>query len=208
MTIIESITLGAPDPAAAEAFYREAFGLGSQIRVQASDAPTSGFRGYTVSLVVAQPADVDLYVEAALAAGATATKPVAKSLWGYGGAVQAPDGAVWTVATSAKKDGGPAKKAFDSLVLLLGVADVKASRRFYEERGLPVKRSFGGKYAEFDAPAGHVKLALNGRKALAKNAGVDPAGNGDPRLVVHTDGDGFTDPDGFTWERAAVPAAA
>jgi hypothetical protein len=42
--------------------------------------------------------------------GATPLKPVAKSFWGYGGVVQAPDGAIWTVATSSKKDTGPATR--------------------------------------------------------------------------------------------------
>ncbi len=121
--------------------------------------------------------------------------------------MQAPDGAIWTVATSSKKNAGPAVRGFDDLVLLLGVADVKASKRFYEDRGLPVKRSFGGKYAEFDASAGGVKLALNGRRALAKNAGVDPEGSGPAGLAIGTDESGFTDPDGFEWETAKSLAA-
>lgn len=44
------------------------------------------------------------------AAGATALKPAAKSLWGYGGVVQAPDGTIWTVASSSKKDTGAKQK--------------------------------------------------------------------------------------------------
>ena len=38
-------------------------------------------------------------------------------------------------------------------MLLLGVADVKASKRFYVDRGLAVGKSFGSKYVEFDLPA-------------------------------------------------------
>jgi len=45
MTSIESVILEARDPAAAEAFYAAAFGLGDRLRVRASDAPSSGFRG-------------------------------------------------------------------------------------------------------------------------------------------------------------------
>lgn len=52
MIRIEFLTLEAPDPEAAQAFYTAAFGLGDLVRVRAIDAPSSGFRGYTVSLVV------------------------------------------------------------------------------------------------------------------------------------------------------------
>jgi len=83
------------------------FGLGDQLRLRASDAPTEGFRGFTLSLTVSQPSAVSSFIDAALEAGATSLKPVAKSLWGYGGVVQAPDGTIWKVATSAKKDTGP-----------------------------------------------------------------------------------------------------
>jgi catechol 2,3-dioxygenase-like lactoylglutathione lyase family enzyme len=55
MTSIESVTLDVPDPAAAEAFYTAAFGLGDKVRVRASQSPTTGFRGFTLSLVVSQP---------------------------------------------------------------------------------------------------------------------------------------------------------
>ena len=81
--------------------------------------------------------------------GATALKPAAKSFWGYGGVVQAPDGTIWKVATSAKKDTGPATRQIDDFVLLLGVADVAATKRFYVDHGLAVAKSFGSKYVEF-----------------------------------------------------------
>ncbi len=64
-------------------------------------------------------------------------------MWGYGGVVRAPDGTIWKVATSAKKDTGPATRQIDQFVLLLGVADVAASKRFYVDRGLAVAKSFG-----------------------------------------------------------------
>src|SRR6476659_4052702 len=133
---ITSVTLGVPDPDAAGAFYRSAFGLGSQLRLRASQAPTTGFRGFTLSLVVSQPSTVDALVGAALDAGATTIKPAKKGLWGYGGVVCAPDGTIWKIATSAKKDTGPATRQIDDIVLLLGVADVAASKRFYVDRGL------------------------------------------------------------------------
>jgi catechol 2,3-dioxygenase-like lactoylglutathione lyase family enzyme len=89
-------------------------------------------------------------------------------------------------------------------VLLLGVADVKASKRFYVDRGLAVKRSFGGKCVEFDSPGSHVKLAPYGRRALAKDVGVSPDGTGSHRIVMGSDAGPFTDPDGFAWEAAEV----
>ena len=89
-------------------------------------------------------------------------------------------------------------------MLLLGVADVKASKRFYVDRGLAVAKSFGSKYIEFDTPSTHVKLALYGRRALAKDAGVSPDGTGSHRIVIGSDAGPFTDPDGFAWEAASV----
>jgi predicted lactoylglutathione lyase len=199
MAFIEGVTLEVPDPSATESFCA-ALGVGSQVRARASDAATSGFRGFTLSLVVAQPSTVDSLLGSALDSGATALKPAAKSLWGYGGVVQAPDGTIWKVATSAKKDTGPATRTFDELVLLIGVADVKASKQFYVDRGLAVAKSFGSKYVQFDTATSPVKLALYGRRALAKDAGVPPEGSGSHRIVIVGGAGPFTDPDGFTWE--------
>ncbi len=78
MTSIESITLEVADPTAAENFYSAAFDLGARLRVRASEAPTTGFRGFTLSLIVSQPADVNAIVGAALDAGATPLKPASK----------------------------------------------------------------------------------------------------------------------------------
>jgi catechol 2,3-dioxygenase-like lactoylglutathione lyase family enzyme len=203
MTSIESIILDVADPTAAEQFYTAAFGLGGQVRVRASDAPTTGFRGFTVSLVVSQPSTVSALIDSAVAAGATTLKPVEKSIWGYGGVVQAPDGAIWKVATSAKKDTGPATRQVDQVVVLLAAADVAASKRFYVDHGLAVGKSFG-KYAEFDMASSPVRLGLYGRKALAKDAGVSPDGTGSHRLALGSAAGPFTDPDGFAWEAAAV----
>jgi predicted lactoylglutathione lyase len=203
MTTIESVTLDVPDATAAEAFYAAAFGLDGEVRVRAAEPPTTGFRGYTLSLIVSQPSTVDSLVGTALDAGATSLKPATKSFWGYGGAVQAPDGAIWTIATSSKKDSGPATRQIDSVVLLLGVEDVKASKRFYSDHGLSVAKSFGSKYVEFEAPASAVGLSLYGRRAAAKNAGVSPDGTGSHRIAINSDAEPFVDPDGFVWEAAA-----
>jgi len=203
MATLKSVILEASDPAAAEEFYA-AFGLDAYVDVRASEAPTSGFRAFTLSVIVSQPSSVDSFLDSALKAGATVLKPAKKSFWGYGGVVQAPDGTIWKVATSSKKDTGPATRTIDSVALLIGVEDVKATKRFYVERGLAVGKSFGSKYVEFDTPSSRVKLALYGRRALAKDAGVAPDGTGSHRIVIGTDSDSFTDPDGFVWESAAA----
>lgn len=203
---IESVVLEMPDLAAGEAFHAAAFGLGDRVRVRASDAPTTGFRGVVLSLVVAQPGTVDSLLGTAIDAGATTIKPAKKSLWGYGGVVQAPDGTIWKVATSKKKDTGPVTREIDDLVVLLGVDNVKATKEFYVGHGLTVARSFGSKYAEFDAPPSSIKLALYGRRAAAKDAGVPAEGTGSHRLALLGGLGDRTDPDGFVWEAATHPS--
>jgi len=205
MTSIDTITLEVADPAAAGHFYSAAFGLGSELRLRASPEPAGGFRGFTLSLLVSQPADVNALLGTAVDAGATVLKPPAKSMWGYGGVVQAPDGTIWKAATSAKKDSGPATRRIDSIALLLGVADVAASKRFYVDRGFRVGKSFGRMYVEF-ADAGRIKLGLYRRRALAKDAGVSPEGTGSHRIAISGAAEPFTDPDGFTWETASMAA--
>ncbi|MGH3413657.1 MAG: glyoxalase [Marmoricola sp.] len=202
MTTIRSVTLEVPDPAAAQEFYASAFDLDGPIGFRAApDAPTSGFRGFTLSLVVSQPGTVDSLIGTAVEAGATSLKPPAKSFWGYGAVVRAPDGAIWKVATSSKKDNGPVNREVDEVALLLGVEDVRATKAFYVDRGLTVSKGFGSKYVEF-AGSGPVKLALYGRRALAKDTGVPADGDGSHRIAVVSDAGPFTDPDGFEWEDA------
>lgn len=210
MSFIDSITLEVADPDAARAFYDGAFALGGRLGVrQADDVPSSGFRGFTLSLVVGQPSTVDALVAAAREHGATTIKDPKKSFWGYGATLRAPDGAIWKIATSSKKDKGPASRAVEDVVLLLGVADVKATKQFYVERGFAVAKGFGGKYVEFEAPAGSVKLALYGRRALAKDAGVPEEGHGAHRIVINdNNGEAFTDPDGFAFAPALTRSTA
>ena len=197
MSAVEKVVLEVEDTAAGEIFYK-ALGVEAFVEVRPATGESTGFRGFTLSLVCSQPANVDAFVDAALGAGATVVKSTAKSFWGYGGVVQAPDGTLWKVAASSKKDSAPAEQRFDDLVLLLGVEDVKATKQFYLDRGLGVTKSFGSKYVEFDAAP--VKLALYGRKAAAKDAGVSPEGSGSHRLAVVADLGAFSDPDGFVWE--------
>ncbi|MEU5809194.1 glyoxalase [Streptomyces sp. NPDC047718] len=202
-TSLASVTLEVADPEAARRFYT-AFGVDTYIRLRASEAHSAGFRGFTLGLTVSNPATVDGFLRAAVDAGATVLKPAAKSLWGYSGVVQAPDGTIWKIATSAKKDTGPDTRDIDEIVLLLGVEAVKATRQFYVDRGLTVTKSFGGKYTEFAAHASSpVKLALYKRRALAKDLGVPADGTGSHRITLGSTTDTFTDPDGFVWEPAA-----
>jgi uncharacterized glyoxalase superfamily protein PhnB len=204
MASLESVTLEVADPIAAEAFYAAAFGLGTQVRLRASDASTTGFRGFTLSLLVSQPTTVNNLIAAALDAGGASLKPAGKQFWGgYSGVVRAPDGTIWKVATDAKKDTGAAPGGIDGLALLLGVADMTASKRFYTDHGLAVAKSFGSKYVEFAGAPGEVKLALYKRRALAKDAGVSAEGTGSHRLTICSDAGPFTDPDGFAWQRAS-----
>ncbi|MGW3343059.1 glyoxalase [Nonomuraea rubra] len=198
-----SVTLEVPDLTAAQAFY-QALGLGPYVHVRASEAPTTGFRGFALSLVASQPGNVDALITAALDAGATTLKPATKSFWGYGGVVLAPDGTICKVATSNKKDTAPATRHIDQVALLLGVADVKASKRFYVEQGLAVAKSFGGKYVEFDTPSTDVKLALYPRRALAKDTGMPQEGTGSHRIVLGGGTGPFTDLDGFVWETTSA----
>ncbi|MEU8758837.1 glyoxalase [Streptomyces sp. NPDC048659] len=196
---LSTVTLEVTDPAAAGTFLA-ALGLDTRIALRASDAPTQGFRGWALALTVPGPATVDAFVADAVAAGATVVKPAARSLWGYGAVVQAPDGTLWKIATGTKKDTGPATRAIDGIVLLLGVGSVKATREFYVSQGLTVARSFGGKYTEFTGTPGAVTLALYKHRALAKELGVPAEGTGSHRLTLTGTGTAFTDPDGFAWE--------
>lgn len=173
MTTAESVILEVPDTAAAQSFY-DAFGIGDRVSVRASETPTTGFRSHTLSLVVSQPNIVDAFVDAALEAGATVLKPVKKSFWGYGGVVQAPDGAIWKVATSSKKNTGPATREIEDLVLLLGVEDVKASKQFYVDHGLEVSKSYGRKYVQFTAPRKSSRLPCTAGRPWPKMPASHP----------------------------------
>jgi predicted lactoylglutathione lyase len=179
--------------------------LGTQVRLRASEAPTTGFRGFTLNLGVSQPATVNGLIHTALDAGATPLKPATKQFWGgYSGVVQAPDGTIWKVATASKKDTGPANRQIDGIALLLGVADAAASKRFYVDRGFAVAKKYGRNFVSFAAPAGAIELVLYQRGAAAKDAGVPPDGTGSHRLVIGSDAGPFTDPDGFAWEAAPL----
>ena len=205
MTSIDTITLEVADATAAADFYATAFGLGDALRLRETSEPTDGFRGFTLSLIVSQPSDVSVLFDRAIAAGATSLKAPKKSMWGHGAVLKAPDGTIWKIATPAKKDTGPATGKIDNIVLLLGVADMPASKQFYVDHGFTVAKSFARMYAEFDSASGFITLGLYRRRALAKDAGVAPEGSGSHRIVVGAS-ESFTDPDGFAWETSSTTA--
>ncbi|QPZ37609.1 glyoxalase [Paramicrobacterium chengjingii] len=194
---LTSITLEVPDIADAERFYA-AFDLGSQLEFRQSAEHSEGFRGFTISLIVSQPANAGVLLDAAIDAGATVIKPAAKNLWGFGGTVKAPDGTIVKVATSKKKNTEPASSRIDDVVVLLAASNVPASKRFYSEQGFTPGKSFGS-YVEFETRPGTIKLGLYKRSALAKDAGVPEEGSGAHRIAFGNERGAFTDPDGFTW---------
>jgi hypothetical protein len=201
MKTIDSLTLDVAEPVGCEAFYERAFGLGTQVSARAAQTSSTGFRGFSISLIVGQPSSVDSLYETAIAAGAASVKTATKGMWGYGAVVRDPDGVVWKLATSSKKEKGLPARQIDDVVLLLGASDLGASKRFYVDRGLEVKRSFPGRYAEFNS--GAIKLALYpGRAGVAKEAGVSPDGDGPHGITVHSDAGAFSDPDDFLWAPA------
>jgi catechol-2,3-dioxygenase len=54
MTSIESVTLEVADPMAARRFYTDAFGLGTELRLRASEARAAGFRDPAGNLIRVQ----------------------------------------------------------------------------------------------------------------------------------------------------------
>lgn len=85
--------------------------------MRTSDAPTTGFRGFTLGLDVAERSSVDKLIDVAIDAGATQLKPAKKQLWGgHSGVVQAPNGTIWKVATTARRDDGTAAGTIERVV--------------------------------------------------------------------------------------------
>jgi hypothetical protein len=154
---------------------------------------------------VGQPSTVDSLLETALAGGAKTLKPAKKGLSGYGAIVQDADQVIWKLATNAKKDKGPATREIEDLVLLIGATDLGATKRFYVERGLPVKRSFPGRYVESRSAATDVSLA---RFALAQRPGYwafAARGKTAERVATHSSAAGAMAPRKSSSAIAAMP---
>lgn len=94
---------------------------------------------------------------ASLGAGAAVLKPAKKGFFGGFTAVfQASDGSIWSPAAPTKKDTGraQARPQPTEAGAILGVADPKASKVFYEALGLTVDRDYGDKFIDFTWPRG------------------------------------------------------
>ena len=94
MAAIETVTLEVPDPTAADAFE-----LGPRIGVRASAVETTGFRGFTMSLVVSQPSTVDSLIGTALDTGSHRIV-----IGGDAGPFTDPDGFVWEPDLASRPD--------------------------------------------------------------------------------------------------------
>lgn len=200
---LDTITLGVPQTPTARDFYTAAFaapdnsgtadldlhGTGRlafrPIEALAADLDTepatSGFRGYVLGSIVPQPADVRALLQTATDHGAAVVKPAKKQFFGeFTASYRAPDGAVWKLAASSKKDTAPRDeppKPTESAIHL-GVASPTASKAFYEALGMTAEHDYGDKFIDFRITDGALRIGLLPRKDLAKDVGVDERGDG------------------------------
>ena len=149
-------------------------------------ADGTGFRRVTLSYITDSAEHVDGLLSQAIAAGGRLVKPAKRAVWGgYSGNVADPDGHIWKVASGngpprLRRRSTPAVSAPSApleVPVVIGVADVKRAKAFYEALGSPVGKSFGGKYVSFAFPGGS-DLALYKTGDLADDAGVDADGRG------------------------------
>lgn len=207
---LDTITLGVPRVEAACAFYESAFArtadhnrttgldlygtgrlafrsIDALAADVGADSSSSGFRGFVLGSIVSQPGEVRVLLETAATNGATVVKPPRKQLFGEFTAVyRAPDGAVWKLAASSKKDASriPDPPTPTETAVYLGVTKPTASRRFYEAVGMSADHDYGDRFIDFTAPAGVCRLGLLSRRDLAKDAGVDERGEGFCAVVL------------------------
>lgn len=209
---LDVITLGAPDVRAAHDFYTEVLspavadhgrwvdldmhgtgrvGLSETAELAAGTAAgggSTGFRGHVVSYVLEQPGEVAAVVDAAGLHGAKVLKPAKKALFGaFSGVFEAPDGSIWKVSAPTKKDTGPVGEppVPTETAVLLGVAEPKRSKVFYEALGMRADRDYGNQYVDFAPADGACRLGLMKRGTLAMDVGLDPDGDGCPAAVLN-----------------------
>ena len=204
---LDIITLGAPDPRTANAFYTSALSttmtgddldlhdtgrlavrqVGELADEVGTNPATSGFRGFVLSTIVNQPNEVEALLDLATRNGATVVVPAKKKLFAEFTAVyRAPDGALWKLAAASKKNTAPAGSpiAPTETAIYLGVARPTTSKVFYEALGMSVDRDYGDKFVDFTITPGYCRLGLLPRESLAKDAGVDANGNGFSAVVI------------------------
>jgi len=149
---------------------------------------SSGFRAFTLSYIVESAEEVDLVVARAERHGGRISKPSKNAVWGYSAYVNDPDGHLWKVASAKRRpllgrtspaDGNGRAVQPREVPITIGVADMKRSRRFYEDAvGLPVKKAFGSRCVMFEGRDGTSELGMYKREALADDAAVRPDGSG------------------------------
>src|SRR5437763_374440 len=207
---IDAVTVGVTDLHRALEFYERGFGFplearggdGATLRLSASAAlelcpwdalahragmspESSGFRGFTLSYIVADPSGVDDMLARLVAAGGQVAKEPRLAFWGYSAHVADPSGHLWKIASPKRRPllgrnrtaGSPDPVPAQELALTIGVADIKRSRRFYEDGlGNPTKKAYS-KFVSFDGD-GAPDLSMYNWDALADDANVPPEGNG------------------------------
>jgi catechol 2,3-dioxygenase-like lactoylglutathione lyase family enzyme len=109
-------------------------------------------------------------------------------VWGYSAYVTDPGGYLWKVASSKRRPLlGRSASATDNghaiipqeVPITIGVADMQRAKEFYADGlGLPVKKAFGSKFVMFSGEAGTSDLGVYKREALARDAAVQPEGDG------------------------------
>jgi catechol 2,3-dioxygenase-like lactoylglutathione lyase family enzyme len=210
---MDTITIGVTDLARALEFYENGFGL--PVRESAGDCVTlgftggssalelcpwdalasdagvspesSGFRGFTLSYIVEQAADVDDMLIRLVRSGGEVSKLPRFAFWGYSAHVTDPSGHLWKIASPKRKpligrkrseNGLPDPIEAQELALTIGVADMKRAKEFYEDGlGNPTKKDYS-KFVSFDGGDGAPDLAMYKWDALADDADVPPAGSG------------------------------
>lgn len=144
----------------------------------------SGFRGAAMSFITDTAEGVDAVFAAAQSAGGTVVKPARSQFWGgYTGYLADPDGHLWKVGSNRRppmlgRRQPAALPRPEETAVTLGCRDIKQSKAFYSDGlGFTVDKSFG-KFVSFKHDEQSTMLSLYTWKALADDAGVDPAGDG------------------------------
>ena len=209
---IDTITIGATDLSRALEFYERGFGFpiekGDDDRVtlglggsaalalctwdalarEAGLSPeSSGFRGFTLSYIVAEASEVDDMLARLVDAGGAIAKEPRFAFWGYSGHVADPSGHLWKIASPKRRpllghkreaDGVPKPVPAQELALTIGVADMKQAKQFYEGGlGNRTKKDYS-KFVSFEGGDGTPDLAMYKWDALADDADVSPDGSG------------------------------
>jgi catechol 2,3-dioxygenase-like lactoylglutathione lyase family enzyme len=215
---IDAITLGVADVTRSRQFYEQALGgaiveeqEGLTINLGANASPlvlrlwdavaadagipgrSAGFRGFTLSYIVASADGVDEVLARAELHGGVISKAPKNALWGYSAYLTDPSGYLWKVASSKRRsritrNGSTAVNGHTTVAqdvpITIGVADMKRTKEFYKDGlGLPVKKDYR-KFVMFSGEDGTSDLGMYQREALAGDAAVDPDGSGFRGFII------------------------